>query len=42
MLGMNLAGIPFADSPYAFWTVAAGLTVAGAAIVLWMKRQRWL
>jgi zinc transporter len=42
MLGMNLAGIPFADSEYAFWTVAGGLTAVGIGIVIWMKKQKWL
>jgi zinc transporter len=42
MLGMNLAGIPFADNPMAFWVVAAGLAVLGLGLVLWMRSKRWL
>lgn len=42
MLGMNLAGIPFADNPMAFWVVAGGLAVLGLGLVLWMRGKRWL
>ena len=42
MLGMNLAGIPFADNPVAFWVVAAGLAALGLGLVLWMRSKRWL
>ena len=42
MLGMNVAGIPFADSPLAFWVVVAGLVALAAGLVLWMKKQKWL
>jgi zinc transporter len=42
MLGMNLAGIPFADSPYSFGVVAVGLVVLGAGILWWMRRRDWL
>jgi zinc transporter len=42
MLGMNVAGIPFADSPVAFWVVAGGLLVLGLLIWLWMHKRKWL
>ena len=42
MLGMNLAGIPFADSPYAFWIVAGGLVMLGIATYLWLHKRKWL
>jgi zinc transporter len=42
MLGMNVAGIPHADSPQAFWVVVAGLVALAGGLVLWMKRQKWL
>lgn len=42
ILGMNVAGIPFADSPYAFWGVTALLGVLGVGIYLFMRRQRWM
>lgn len=42
MLGMNLAGIPFADNPSAFWVVAGALAALGLGLVLWMRGKRWL
>jgi zinc transporter len=42
ILGMNVAGIPFADSPYAFWIVAGGLSLIGALLFLVMRRVKWL
>ena len=41
-LGMNVTGIPFADSPHAFWTVCVLLVVLSLGIVWWMRGQRWL
>ena len=41
-LGMNVAGIPFADSPYAFWAVLAILAGLGGAIAIWMRSRKWL
>lgn len=42
MLGMNLAGIPFADSPYAFWTVCGLLAALGTGLAIWMRGRKWL
>lgn len=42
MLGMNVAGIPFAGSPYAFWAVSAILVVLGVGIAIWMHGRKWL
>jgi zinc transporter len=42
VLGMNVAGIPFADSPHAFWVVAVVLGVIGVALYLLMRRVKWL
>lgn len=42
ILGMNLAGIPFADNPWSFWVVVAGLVALGVGLVLWMKGRKWL
>jgi zinc transporter len=41
-LGMNVAGIPFADSPYAFWTVCTALFMLSLGLVWWMRGRRWL
>lgn len=42
ILGMNVAGIPFADSPYAFWFVCGGLVAMGIAIYVFMKKRKWM
>lgn len=42
VLGMNVAGIPFHDSPYAFWIVSGVLVVLGLGIAMWMRKQKWL
>lgn len=42
ILGMNVSGIPFHDSPWAFWVVTGGLVAVAVAIVFWMKRRKWL
>lgn len=42
ILGMNLSGIPFHDSPWAFWVVLAGLVALAIGLVLWMKGKKWL
>jgi zinc transporter len=42
VLGMNVAGIPFADSPHAFWAVAGFLTVLGIALFFLMRKVKWL
>lgn len=42
VLGMNVGGIPFAESPQAFWAVCLGLAFLSVSIVVWMRRQRWL
>lgn len=42
VLGMNVAGIPFADNPNAFWIVATILAVIGAFSLWIMRFQKWL
>jgi zinc transporter len=42
LLGMNVEGIPFHDSPAAFWVVTGGLAVLGAAIFLFMRKRKWM
>ncbi|RYE76455.1 MAG: zinc transporter ZntB, partial [Hyphomicrobiales bacterium] len=42
ILGMNVSGIPFHDSPWAFWIVTGGLAALGLGLVLWMKGKKWL
>lgn len=42
LLGMNVAGIPFAESGAAFWVVCAAIVGLGL-IVLWvMRRRHWM
>jgi len=42
LLGMNVEGIPFHDSPMAFWVVTGGLVALGVAIYLFMHGRKWL
>lgn len=42
LLGVNLAGIPGAESPWAFTGFAIGLAALGLVIVLALKRWKWL
>lgn len=42
ILGMNVEGIPFNDSPYAFWIVTGGLAVLGVALYLFMRKKKWM
>ncbi len=42
LLGINVAGIPGADSKWAFWVVCGGLTAVGAVEVWLLKRLKWL
>lgn len=41
-LGMNVSGIPFADEPWAFVGVCAGLLAVALGLVWWMHGRRWL
>jgi zinc transporter len=42
MLGMNVAGIPFADQPWAFAAIAGALVVLAVLIFVVMRRVKWL
>ncbi|WP_439600395.1 CorA family divalent cation transporter [Devosia sp.] len=42
ILGMNVDGIPFHDSPYAFWIVTGFLCILGVAIYLFMRKKKWM
>jgi zinc transporter len=42
LLGMNVEGIPFAKSPWAFWGVVGFCAVIGAAVMGWFAYRRWL
>lgn len=42
MFGMNVGGIPFAQSPMGFAIVTLMLVAIGAVLVLYFKRRRWL
>ncbi len=42
LLGMNVAGIPYADEPWAFWGVVAFCLVIGAIVLAWFSRRHWL
>ena len=42
LLGMNVAGIPFADEPWAFWGVVGVCFAIGVAVFAWFLWERWL
>lgn len=42
LLGMNVAGIPFADHEWAFWGVVAFCLVISAAVLGWFAVRQWL
>jgi len=42
VLGMNVAGIPYADNPHAFWFVTALLALIGTGIFFGMRKLKWL
>jgi len=42
ILGMNVEGIPFADRPWAFVAVVAGLIVIAVLLLAWLRSKRWL
>jgi zinc transporter len=42
LIGMNVAGIPFADSPWAFVAIIVVLVVIGIAEFIWFRSRKWL
>ncbi len=42
LLGMNVAGIPFAESPWAFWGVVGFCLAIGAVVMGWFAWRHWL
>lgn len=42
LLGMNVAGIPFAGSPWAFGVIVGAVIVIGFIQYLWFRSQKWL
>lgn len=42
LLGSNVAGIPWADEPWAFWGVCAACLAIALAILAIFHRRRWL
>ena len=41
-LGMNVSGIPLADSPHSFFAVCFGLVALSMVIIWWMRKRHWL
>lgn len=41
LLGMNVSGIPLAESSVAFWIVCLVLVVVGGGIAIWMRKRHW-
>ena len=42
LLGMNVEGIPYAESPWAFWGVVAFCVLVGLVVLAWFVRRHWL
>jgi len=42
LLGMNVAGIPYAHESWAFWGVVGFCIGVGAVVAFWFKATRWL
>jgi zinc transporter len=42
LLGMNVAGIPYAHEPWAFWGVVGFCFVVGLAVLAWFMWRHWL
>lgn len=42
ILGMNVAGIPYADQPWAFWGVIGALAAIAIGLVAFMRSHKWL
>ena len=42
LLGMNVEGIPYAHTHWAFWGVVAFCVLLGAAVLAWFARRHWL
>lgn len=42
LLGINVGGVPLADSPRGFLIVCAALAALAAVEIVWFRRMRWL
>jgi zinc transporter len=42
LLGMNVAGIPFADHPWAFWGVVGFCMAITVVVIGWFAWRHWL
>jgi zinc transporter len=41
LLGVNLAGIPYAEHPFAFWGLCVGMGFLFAVILVLLRKTRW-
>jgi zinc transporter len=42
LLGMNVEGIPFAHTHWAFWGVVGFCVLVGIVVLIWFARRQWL
>jgi zinc transporter len=42
LLGMNVEGIPYAHTKWAFWGIVAFCAMIGVAVLAWFVRRQWL
>ena len=40
--GMNLAHLPFANHPLAFWVFMVGLTIATVLMLIFFRKRKWM
>ncbi|PTT44479.1 CorA family divalent cation transporter, partial [Aeromonas sp. HMWF014] len=41
LFGINLGGIPGAESPTAFWVFCGSLVALATGLAVWLKHRRW-
>ena len=41
LFGINLGGIPGAESPTAFWVFCGSLVALATGLAVWLKYRRW-
>ncbi|MNE89289.1 Zinc transport protein ZntB [compost metagenome] len=41
LFGINLGGIPGAESPLAFWVFSGSLLTLATVLAVWLKHRRW-
>lgn len=40
--GMNVAGLPGGESPFAIWAILGGMLALASGMLVWFRRRRWV